>query len=183
MTRRFISLFALALSVSCAKANREAAPAAKTPSAEPATAAEPAPSAAAATPAPEPVTATETPGMPAPKEKSPPKKSEDRLSRGPSSLSDEPKTVAEAEARLAESEEEIQQLLKVNKGRGGAASPLSTGDARCAQACKAFFSLKRAADAVCRLAGDKDARCTRARGVVKENEGRVQACSCSSDDD
>jgi len=180
-TCRWLALSALALSVSCAKSDREAAPAAKAPSAKTPPAAqppaEPVPTAnAEAPPSPDvPGTPSEGDGL---------AKSKERRSRslGPSSLNDEPKTIAEAETRLADAEDEIQQLLHVNKG-GAAASPLSTGDGRCEQACKAFASLKRAADAVCRLAGDSHERCTRARSVVKKNEGRVQPCSCSSDDD
>jgi hypothetical protein len=48
----------------------------------------------------------------------------------------------------------------------------------CATACRAFSSLGRAASAVCRIAGEKDARCTRAHGVVADAEKRVAACGC-----
>jgi hypothetical protein len=49
---------------------------------------------------------------------------------------------------------------------------------RCDTACRAFASLERAADAVCRLAGDAKDRCTRAKKLVDDNVGRVAACSC-----
>jgi hypothetical protein len=55
------------------------------------------------------------------------------------------------------------------------AQPMS----RCELACKAFSSLERAAEAVCRLAGADDARCTRARGAVDDNRRRVASCSCA----
>jgi hypothetical protein len=57
---------------------------------------------------------------------------------------------------------------------------LTQGDPRCERACKAFSSLRRAADGVCRLAGDGDARCVRARGIVKDNEARVATCKCDA---
>jgi hypothetical protein len=31
---------------------------------------------------------------------------------------------------------------------------------------------------VCRIAGEKDSRCTRAHGVVADAEKRVAACGC-----
>jgi len=49
---------------------------------------------------------------------------------------------------------------------------------RCDTACRAFASLERAADAVCRLAGEAKDRCTRAKKLVDENGGRVASCSC-----
>lgn len=48
----------------------------------------------------------------------------------------------------------------------------------CELACRALASMKRAADAVCRLAGEADPRCTDARRRVSESETRVAACSC-----
>ena len=50
---------------------------------------------------------------------------------------------------------------------------------RCELACKAFSSLGRAADAVCRLAGEQDARCARARSSVDDNRRRVASCGCT----
>lgn len=64
------------------------------------------------------------------------------------------------------------------KPKASEPSALAGGDARCAEACKAFASLKRAADAVCRLTSATDARCAKARTVVEENRKRVQVCRC-----
>jgi hypothetical protein len=50
----------------------------------------------------------------------------------------------------------------------------------CATACRAFASLGRAAEAVCRLAGEKDERCTRAKGIVSDAERKVASCACRS---
>ncbi|HMR04500.1 MAG TPA: hypothetical protein PKA88_01965 [Polyangiaceae bacterium] len=82
-------------------------------------------------------------------------------------------SIAQAEAALNEKSAQLTKLL------GGAkAQALATGDKRCDDACLAFASLKRAADAICRLAGDGDARCTRAKRIVDDNETKLKACSC-----
>jgi hypothetical protein len=52
------------------------------------------------------------------------------------------------------------------------------GGDRCSSLCRAFGSLSRAADAICRLAGEADERCTRARGSVRSNFQRVAVCRC-----
>lgn len=56
---------------------------------------------------------------------------------------------------------------------GGAAS-----NAQCESACKAFASLTRAANAVCRLDGDGGSHCAKAKKVVTDSSGRVAACTC-----
>jgi hypothetical protein len=53
-----------------------------------------------------------------------------------------------------------------------------SSESSCSTACRAFSSLGRAASAVCRLAGDKDARCTHAHQVVADAEKRVAVCGC-----
>jgi len=53
-----------------------------------------------------------------------------------------------------------------------------SAESSCGTACRAFSSLGRAAGAVCRLAGEKDARCTHAHQVVADAEKRVAVCSC-----
>lgn len=49
----------------------------------------------------------------------------------------------------------------------------------CEMACKAFSSLERASDAVCRLDADGGQRCERARRIRDEARLRVASCSCS----
>ncbi|MEZ4229936.1 MAG: hypothetical protein R3B89_12240 [Polyangiaceae bacterium] len=80
--------------------------------------------------------------------------------------------LASAERAFKTADLELTQLF------GAAATALSEGDGRCTRACQAFASLQRAADGICRLAGDTDQRCTKARGRVKEHAARLQACSC-----
>ena len=59
----------------------------------------------------------------------------------------------------------------------------STGDLRdasggCMTACRAVGSMKRAVDAICRMAGEADPRCTDARKTLADSAGRVVACGC-----
>lgn len=66
----------------------------------------------------------------------------------------------------------------------GAESRVSEGKkadavSNCELACRAFTSLGRAAQAVCRLDGDGGERCGRARKVLSQAEARVSGCSCS----
>lgn len=123
-----------------------------------------------------------------------------RAEEGPNSLSDGDKktkapefsSVSDAEAALLRANQRLVVLYapaKAAQMAGGAASSgtkptLRTSTAaadeesRCDTACKAFASLKRAADAVCRLAGDDDARCDHAKKLVNENGRRVAQCGC-----
>jgi len=52
----------------------------------------------------------------------------------------------------------------------------AASETSCQLACRAFSSLERAADSVCRLAGPSDGRCTRAREIVTANTPRVASC-------
>jgi hypothetical protein len=52
------------------------------------------------------------------------------------------------------------------------------GDDRCASPCRALASMRRAVDALCRMAGNDDARCTDAKRTLIDSEGRVAPCSC-----
>lgn len=49
----------------------------------------------------------------------------------------------------------------------------------CETACKAFSSLERASDAVCRLDSDGGQRCERARRIREDARLRVASCACS----
>ena len=64
----------------------------------------------------------------------------------------------------------------------GAAAP-SNANGLCESACRAFSSLSRAANAVCRLDGDSGAHCTRAKRVVADSQQRVASCSCPASSD
>ena len=61
---------------------------------------------------------------------------------------------------------------------GAAAPAASAPSAQCDNACRAFASLTRAANAVCRLDGDGGTHCSRAKHVVSDSERRVASCTC-----
>jgi len=48
----------------------------------------------------------------------------------------------------------------------------------CALPCHAITSMRRAVDAICRMAGEKDARCVAARKTLSDDEARVAPCGC-----
>lgn len=58
------------------------------------------------------------------------------------------------------------------------AAALSEEGNACETACKAWSSLLRAKDAICRLDSPTGARCNRAQGVVRNAEARVSVCNC-----
>jgi len=64
----------------------------------------------------------------------------------------------------------------------GAAAPAKS-NAVCEDACRAFSSLNRAANAVSRLDGSSGTHCTRARHVLADAQQRVSSCSCPTTSD
>jgi hypothetical protein len=48
----------------------------------------------------------------------------------------------------------------------------------CVTPCKAIASMRRSVDALCRLAGETDARCVDARGTLQRSEQKVARCGC-----
>jgi hypothetical protein len=92
-------------------------------------------------------------------------------------------SVEDAERELERARRELVGVVSDKKNRrepkaSEQPAPMANGDSECGNACKAFASLRRAANGVCRLTNEADARCVRARSVVKENETRVTACGC-----
>ncbi|HEX3775941.1 MAG TPA: hypothetical protein VHV51_15825 [Polyangiaceae bacterium] len=61
---------------------------------------------------------------------------------------------------------------------GGAAAPAAAAPSQCDNACRAFASLTRAANAVCRMDGDGGSHCSRAKKIVNDSALRVAACTC-----
>ncbi len=91
-------------------------------------------------------------------------------------------SLEDADALLGSSRQLLDGLFGKEKKRQRAADGPSalTADADdCATACKAFASLRRAADAICRIAGEETARCGKAREVVAMAEEQIAACACS----
>lgn len=60
----------------------------------------------------------------------------------------------------------------------GAPTPTKPANT-CETACKAFSSLTRASDAVCRLDTDGGKRCERARQIREDASHRVASCGCA----
>jgi hypothetical protein len=58
------------------------------------------------------------------------------------------------------------------------AAPGRDAEGRCGNACGAVTSMRHAVDAICRMAGDTDARCTDARRTLKDSETKVAGCGC-----
>lgn len=116
----------------------------------------------------------------------------------------EPQTLSEAEAQLEQARAELDQLALNEPGLAAAAdaatapapSPVAparkeradeaaqqapaakAGDA-CDAACRAFSSLTRASDAVCRLDANGGKRCERARQIRDGASQRVARCGCA----
>lgn len=88
-------------------------------------------------------------------------------------------TVEQALADLEEDEELFLTALDESKR----AVELSGGDgpSRCRRACSALGSMRRSVAAVCRLAGEDDARCERAQGVLDRSEERMTDAGCGCD--
>jgi exonuclease VII small subunit len=86
--------------------------------------------------------------------------------------------LAEAEQRMQLSQAERKRSRADSRGRKAAPAAAESSASRCTVVCEAFASLERAAQAVCRLVGDSDERCTRARQLVEDSRLRIAACGC-----
>jgi hypothetical protein len=105
-------------------------------------------------------------------------------------------TLAEAENALEKAKAEIEQLAfaqpppssvsagappsakKEGADKAAEAPGEQRADSGCGNACRAFASLLRAANAVCRLDAEGGDRCARAKLVVSDAERRVSSCGC-----
>jgi hypothetical protein len=81
----------------------------------------------------------------------------------------EPTTIEEAQAQF--------EQAKAMLGDHDAAK--TTTDSDCSTVCRAVASMRRSVGALCRLAGNEDARCTSAQKTLGEAETRAAACKCS----
>ena len=101
-----------------------------------------------------------------------------------------PDTLEQAEAELERARAELELATgsppaadrAARKSGGAPAKAAKPATASCNNLCRSFSSLKRAASAVCRLAGDPSARCSRAKTLVDENERRIASCRCGAED-
>lgn len=114
----------------------------------------------------------------------------------------EPQTLAEAEALLEKSRAELDRLALSPEAdaeaTSGAAAPApasaparaesreeradaqpqAKAESQCQSACRAFSSLSKASEAVCRLEADGGKRCERARQIRDDASQRVAGCGC-----
>jgi hypothetical protein len=63
--------------------------------------------------------------------------------------------------------------------RGAEEAPRAKEVSACETACKAFSSLSRASDAVCRLDEGGGQRCERAKKIREDASRRVASCGCA----
>lgn len=180
-------LIAGPLSAGCAKSRSEGAAPAVTAAAAPSAAAPqtaPAAPQAAGAPAPVPTVAASVGSRAHEPPRSEPRREEHHAA--PSTLREKARyggepldTLAQAQAALERANRRLVELYApvTAKAKAAAENGLSQSQ-RCDIACKAFASLERAADAVCRLAGEQDARCKHARHLVDVNRQRVASCHC-----
>ncbi len=109
----------------------------------------------------------------------------------PSTLDEAQQQLARAHAQLAGAPSDaLHADTSGGPGGGGGAVPEATTrssaepleqDARkspCAVACSAIASMRRAVDAICRMAGEGDARCVEARRTLADDDAKVARCSC-----
>jgi hypothetical protein len=114
---------------------------------------------------------------------------------GPAREAAAPAAKTEAEPEPTTLEEAQAQLDRARTELGGApaapASPMAPAPAEasserasgysadpCASSCRAIASMRRAVSAICRMAGDSDARCTDAKATLSQSEQRVASCHC-----
>jgi hypothetical protein len=95
----------------------------------------------------------------------------------------EPTTIEEAQAQLEQARAQLPGAPVDRSTPATTATPDSaTGGAgattACGNACGAMVSMHHAVDAICRIAGDADARCTDARRTMKDSETKVAGCGC-----
>lgn len=109
------------------------------------------------------------------------KSSDSTPSSRPASPADAFTTLAEAEAALRNAEGTLERLYpKLGALELEASGDELSGTSACAEACRAFDALRRAAEGVCRLdRSGAGARCERANALVREHRARVRRCGCS----
>jgi hypothetical protein len=107
----------------------------------------------------------------------------------------QPATIEEAQAQLERARAQLGGRGPLGGAPGGAPGPTSTTqaappsaavsqesertrEAPCVTPCRAIASMRRAVDAICRMAGEQDARCADARKTLGESAGKVAACGC-----
>ena len=86
---------------------------------------------------------------------------------------------ATAAPEAAPSRDEARRADKSAASAEEGERPQAKAVSTCETACKAFSSLSRASDAVCRLDTDGGKRCERAKQIQQDASQRVASCGCS----
>ncbi len=105
----------------------------------------------------------------------------------------EPTTIEEARAQIERAEAELgggapattaptvaTESPKAEPGKKAEERGENLSDASnaCRTPCRAIASMRRAVDALCRMAGATDARCTDAKKTLASSEAHVARCGC-----
>lgn len=143
-------------------------------------------------PTPEPVEAHEPPGDKGGDDGASLEQLERELARGEADLD----KVLTARLRLARDKDTEEALDSTSPQPGGgataqpakppaatAARPQSKPPSPCVAACRALASMRRAAEGICRIAGDDETRCEVAQKRVEDAAERVEAAGCVCEDD
>jgi hypothetical protein len=115
-------------------------------------------------------------------------------------LAPQPATIEEAQAQLDRARAELEgarrgegPAVHGSTGTGAVTTPPVAPEpttttaspdaaerepAACTTPCRAIASMRRAVEAICRMAGEQDARCSGARKTLGESEVRVAGCRC-----
>jgi hypothetical protein len=106
----------------------------------------------------------------------------------------EPTTIDEAQAQLERARAQLQasgagpssaattatpSVAPPPTAAGGETAGAQPPTNPCATACQAIASMRRAVDAICRMAGQDDARCTGAKKTLGDSETKVASCGCA----
>jgi len=91
--------------------------------------------------------------------------------------------VAESAAADRAAEKKANKTSRAPAAAGAPAPAAAKPNAVCEDTCRAFASLSRAADAVCRLDGNDGTHCSHAKHVLSDARKRVASCSCPAASD
>ena len=104
----------------------------------------------------------------------------------------EPSSIEEAQAQIADARSALggagkavaaesapgDASMKTTEEKKPSADAAKESKDSCQSPCRAIASMRRAVGALCRMAGDEDARCLDAKRTLKESETRVAPCGC-----
>jgi len=109
----------------------------------------------------------------------------------------EPRTVEDAQEQIARLRAQLDKPLGASESKPAAAPQKAPAESNkgtsgnykqdqkeeraadpCSGSCRALASMKRAVDALCRMTGEEDKRCSEARRTLSDSTSRVVSCHC-----